>query len=401
VVWHLMGHEGLQVRDLLEGFVGRRLLLYSLGEYHHPGKVSIDSFNAIDKARLHYAAGIAMAPYLSLTELPGIAFDRAFRPEIVHEVHYHLHHSLSLQAKNDMNPFRQVVRTAFQRLLRFGEHPGWSIVEDLATGNTTSRDAYEVALDLIEARELSGVPPHPIQLLKATKTFEHRWNDLRGRIRDSDEVLQLGHKIEDLFQQALTVCDRPEWISERDYCRLAVIAQWSLFRNRYDGILQADYGLSPYGAELNSQVWELLAAGVDGSAARGEWFGETGDAAEDHGEAAKVYAYGLRWTPRWYQLWIKYVGCLSLDGKRDEIPKVIEALPREDLEIVLNKAIKGLRKDLKKLQQRWIKARWESGVSEFQSRFGADPQLRGFLKLYADELTRSSGPNYRSRAKWY
>ena len=84
------------------------------------------------------------------------AFDRAFRPEIVHEAHFHLKESHRALKKNERDRFSNVVTTALQRVQRFGEYPGWRAVKDLH--KSAPKDAYEIAMDLIEAREATGTP---------------------------------------------------------------------------------------------------------------------------------------------------------------------------------------------------------------------------------------------------
>jgi hypothetical protein len=390
VLWKTLGHESVQVRDVLGHFREQGALRYGLGEYHVPGSIGISgapSDDPLEHAKAHYAAGIALAPYLSLSHLPSIAFDRAFRPEIVHEANFHLKESYRVIEKSERDPFRQVVITALQRLQRFGEYPGWHTVINLY--KTAPKDAYEIAVELIEAREATGTPSHPVQLLTAIDAVEQRWNQLRmDSVFNQDEVAELYRKIEDLFGQAVSACERAEWRSERDYNRLFVITQKCLFLQRYQNAFRADYDVSVQIAALTKEVWELLASGVDGTAIRGEWHEIAGDTTCDHVEAERAYGFGVRWKPEWRQLWIKHVGCLMLAGNRDMAARVIDSIPNGLLEPILKSSISGLRRDRKQTTRPWVKLRWESGVAEFQRRFGSDPSLRGMLNLYVNELGR-------------
>lgn len=161
--------------------------------------------------KAHYAAGVALAPYLSLTNLPSIAFERAFRPEIVHEAHFHLRESYEALDKKEREPFRQTVEAALQRVQRFGEYPGWAAVNNLLKSKTVGKDTYEMAMNLIEDREETGTPPHPAQLLTAVRATEQRWEDLRQDpgLANKDEVDDLRSKIEKLFNPLMATQNPP------------------------------------------------------------------------------------------------------------------------------------------------------------------------------------------------
>jgi hypothetical protein len=391
LLWRMLGYESAPVRDVLEHFRELDVLRYGPAEYHVPGKIGISRApldNPMEIATAHFAAGMAMAPYLSLSNLPAIAFDRAFNPEIVHEAHFHLKESYRAIEKKERDSFRETVVTALQRLQRFGEYPGWHTVINLH--KTASKDAYEIAMELIEAREATGTPPHPVQLLTAIDSVEQRWNQLRAdpQFTNQDEVAELNRKIEDLFGQAVRACECAEWRSERDYNRLFVITQRCLFLQKYQSAFWAGYDVSAQIAALTKEAWELLASGVDGTAIRGEWHEIAGDTARDHAEAERAYGFGVRWKPEWRQLWIKQVGCLVLDGNRAKATKVIDSIPDKSLEPILKSSIAGLRRDRKQTTRPWVKLRWKSGIAEFESRFGRDPYLHGMLSLYVRELAQ-------------
>lgn len=399
VLWGTLGHKSVQVRRLLEQFLELGVLRYGLGEYHVPGKIGTSrapADSALARAKAHYAAGIAMAPYLSLSNLPAIAFDRAFRPEIVHEAHFHLKESHRALKKNERERFSHVVTTALQRLQRFGEYPGWRAVKDLH--KSAPRDAYEIAMDLIEAREETGAPCHPVQLLTALDAVEQRWNQLRTaeHFKDQDEVAELYGKIEDLFAQALSACDHAVWRNERDYNRLFVITQRCLFLQKHQSALRAEE-VPTMIAALNKEAGALLASGVDGTAIRGEWHEAAGDALHDNAEAGRAYGFGVRWKPEWRQLWIKQVGCLILVGEPDTAGKVLDSIPGELMEPILKSSVDGLERDRKQAKRRrdrkestrsWIRPRWESGIAEFRKRIGGDHSLAGLFNRYSRELAQ-------------
>jgi hypothetical protein len=392
VVWNTLGHKSLPVRDLLHHFVEEGVLRYGLGEYHVPGKVGVSSISSSDpteRAKIHYAAGIAMAPYLSLTNLPAIAFDQAFRPEIVHEAHFHLRESYGVLEKKEREPFRQAVAAALQRLQRFGEYPGWSAVNNLLKSKTAAKDAYEIAMDLIEAREDTGTPPHPIQLLTAIRAVEQRWDDLRQHpeAANQEEAGNLLITIDELFDQARVACNRKEWLSESNYNLLSVVSQQATFLYSHRHTLP-NAGLSQRIQGLSSEAWNLLAIGTDGSAARGGWYEIVGDSRSDDEQAEIAYRQGVQWSPGWRSLWFKYVGCLCRLERRNTVSEVLGTLTPELLNSILRSGIAGMRRDRKRPSGAWMKVRWQSGITEFKTRFYGDPSLRGLINLYFNELAR-------------
>jgi hypothetical protein len=391
VAWNTLGRESVPVRDLLQHFVERGLLRYGLGEYHVPGKVGVSSVSSSDpteRARIHYAAGVAMAPYLSLTNMPSLAFDRAFRPEIVHEAHFHLRESYGALEKKEREPFRQAVGAALQRIQRFGEYPGWSAVNNLLKSKTAAKDAYEIAMDLLDAREETGTPPHPVQLLTAIRAVEQRWDEMRKDPDPvhKDEVDNLRRTIDDLFDQGRAACARKEWLSERDYNLLSVVSQRATFLYGHRQIL-LDGDIGQRVEALSGEAWNLLAAGTDGSAARGGWYEIEGDRRSADEEAELVYGQGVQWSPGWRSLWFKHIGCLSRLGKSEAINGALATLTPELIEAILKSGIGGLRRDHKRPSGVWMKLRWQSGITEFKNRFSGDPALRGLIKLYLNELS--------------
>jgi hypothetical protein len=392
LLWKNSGYDGLPVRNLLEEFVRRGYLRYGFGEYHLPGKVGqtwTPSGDRADDAKRHFAAGVAMAPYLSLSTVPGLAFDEAFHPTHVHEAHYHLHKAFDLLDKNPNNPQRNTVRTALNRLQRFAELPGWNMVNQLLKSRNSEKDAYEVAMDLLEARKNSEAPPHPVHLLNAVRAAEQWWDMLRRyeNYKNLQEVSRLLLQIEELFGEAERACEHPMFRSERNYNRLKFLTQRAVFLEKY-GQVTPQSGLQEKIKQRTEEALKMIEEGADGSAAFGGWYESTGDNLERHVDAEKVYELGVRWVPDWHQLWIKLIGCARLAySNHDKAKAICETLPVAKLDLILQKSLPGISRD-KKHYREWVQQRWIAGIKQFREMYETDPLIGRHFDYYARELER-------------
>ena len=276
------------------------------------------------------------------------------------------------------------------RVFRFGftEYPGWFAVNNLLKSKTAAKDACEMAMDLLDAKEETGTPPHPVQLLTAVRAVEQRWDAIRQYPDpNKDEVDHLRSTIDALFDQARAACASNEWLSESNYNLLPVVSQRATFLYSHRQIL-LDADLGQRVEALSSEAWKLLAAGTDGSAARGEWYEIEGDRRSDDGHAETAYRQGVRWVPGWRSLWFKHIGCLSRMGKSEAVSEALATLTPELLESILKSGIGSMRRDHKRPSGPWMKLRWQSGITKFKNWSYGDPALRGLIKLYVSELSR-------------
>jgi len=386
-IWDCAGYE-LPVREKLAAFVSRGLLRYVFGEYYLPGKVGLaepSGGNSRERAKAHYLAGLAFAPYTSVGPVPGLSFDQAFQAEHVHEAHFHLHEAHDLLEKSDTDPFRAKTSAALLRLQRFGEYPGWDVVDHFLKAGNAARDAYELSMELLADRVGEDIPPHPIQVLMAARAAEQRWIELRNNaaFKAGEEVIRLRDQIDELFSQAAQACERPEYSPERQYNRLNVLSRCITFLEKHGE--SASTALNTISLpKLRAEAWQLLECGADGSAARGEWYESEGDRNENHALAARAYEHGVRWTPEWHQLWIKMLGCSGVgsDGVIDQA-----LLPDLGTRVkdILKFSLPGLRRD-RKQGRPWIKERWVAGLNECEKQFARVPGVKRQLDLYRSEL---------------
>lgn len=153
----------------------------------------------------------------------------------VHEAHFHLHEAHDLLEKSDTDPFRSRTRTALLRLQRFGEYPGWSAVNSFLKAGNAAKDAYELSMELLADRVGDDIPTHPIQVLTAARAAEQRWTELRNdpTFKYGEEVSRLRDQIDELFNHAAQVCERPEYSSERQYNRLNVLSRYITFLEKH------------------------------------------------------------------------------------------------------------------------------------------------------------------------
>ena len=175
-------------------------------------------------------------------------------------------------------------------------------------------------------------------------------------IRDSpdpvhkDEVDNLRRTIDDLFDQGRAACARKEWLSERDYNLLSVVSQRATFLYGHRQIL-LDGDIGQRVEALSGEAWNLLAAGTDGSAARGGWYEIEGDRRSADEEAELVYGQGVQWSPGWRSLWFKHIGCLSRLGKSEAINGALATLTPELIEAILKSGIGGLRREIASIRE--------------------------------------------------
>ena len=233
ILWRSCKLENLRTREVLTRLVVAGALRYGSGEYHIPGEIglsTVDTKNPVKKAQMQFAAAVALAPYLSINDVPGLAFDKAFQPEYVHEAGFHLSESNRALHGLERNAFRQTVLSTHLRLQRFAEYPTWNAVRNLLMSGSASKDAYEIAEELLSNRSASL--QHPEALISASRAAERRRDELKSSeaaSKHSDEINRLDHRAEELLDFAEKACERPELQTEHAYNRLRVITQRVLF----------------------------------------------------------------------------------------------------------------------------------------------------------------------------
>ena len=124
ILWRSCKLDKLRAREVLARLVAAGVLRYGNGEYHIPEEIGlsiVENTDPLKKSQLQYAAAIALAPIFSIDDVPGLAFDKAFQPEYVHEAGFHLSESNRALHGIDRIALRQTVLATQLRLQRFAE----------------------------------------------------------------------------------------------------------------------------------------------------------------------------------------------------------------------------------------------------------------------------------------
>jgi len=380
---------------MLKLSVKKRFLRYGAGEYHFPGKIGKTwepSGDRLEDARKHHAASIALAPYLLLYDIPGVPFDEAFQPQYVHEAAYHLRMARRL-LDNPGDRFRRVIQSLDSRLLRFAEYPGWRSVRVMLRLRDMGKDAYELAMDLLNTRKDSASAPHPVQLITAAEAVENWWEEKVKNLEEKNKEYSksLVEQIKELYEEAEQACDYPEVSSERDCNKLRVLTQQALFYEKHAFLLSWKESQDCFN-RLNREAFTLLDAGTDGSIVSGKWYETVGDDIQNNKEAYAVYQSGIKWLPEFFPLWIKLIGsaCLAF-GDPTTVESIVRRMSNEQIESMFHFSLSNLNHDRKR-DRPWVYARWKSFINFFLKIFGAEPRIQKHLSLYGEALARWHSP---------
>ncbi len=363
LLWKSLGYEDIPFREVLMVLVKADVLRYGLGEYHVPGNIGRSELfaqNVNEKAMMHFRAAVTLAPYAHNENVPSLALDEVFAPELVHEAQYHLHEAIELVDKNAGTSLHAAARLCMQRVQRFAEYPTWGIVSQFLKGGNSVKDAYEMAEDLLEQFPVDS--HHPVELLTAGRAAEQRWREMHRQSlhADSDDTRALLLRACELLGQAASACEHCDFADERGFNRLFVVTQYASFVARNSTVLKRMGIPAEDYVKLSLEAWKLIGDGVDGSAARGEWYESEGDRIDEDDQAASAYRIGVRWAPEWRQLWVKYAGCCTAKDTTDLL-----ALLSVDR---LNKILRNPERDFRRDWPTWVKKRWAKGIGFLESR---------------------------------
>lgn len=368
---------GSAVRDLLKDLATKGCLNEHMGEYYIPRRIGRDlthGLAATDLAWLHYAAGVAYAPYLSRNAIGALSQDRAFLPENVDEAEYHCRQALEhAKAAGADDGFKGVLRTAIHRLQRFALFQGWHSAVALSKGGSSSsmKDAYELATTLRHEWRDANAPLHTSHLLTIAKIAEERWKELGKGRQLPEEANRLRQEIPSLFREAMDAAGLHE--SEEDYNLLRATTFFAMFLHR----LGTDKTREEAALEemLTRQARELLDSGTDGSAAAGDWYELQGDRETDDKGAEFWYKRGVEWVPEWHQLWIKLFGSsVSAHGSTARVKTRLAELSKDEERRydIINYSLGGWKRQ--RSGPRHIVDRWRGGLRVLEQQFPADRQ---------------------------
>jgi hypothetical protein len=232
-----LGYDGVATRDILNDLKDRGYLNYTIkGEFYIPGHIGwpVEQTSAAIRAKRHYTAALALAPYLSSSiELPSLSFDRAFLPEFIHEAEYHLVEGLEGEYEHedtdtaDMNR----IKDALNNLRRFTDVQDWHTVKSLTSH--CPKHSYELAVDLLEAQKASGYTPHPQCFVMTAKAAEKWWNSKRNdrNHNNPQEIQTLRGKVLNLYEQAEKACEA--FPTEKDINYLFVKTRYATFLHNF------------------------------------------------------------------------------------------------------------------------------------------------------------------------
>jgi hypothetical protein len=398
--------RGVGVRNVLRQLAKRGVLRYISGEYFLPERVKaaitaqMASESNPDRAQRHFAVGSALAPYWTVTEFPGLAYDAAFIPERVHEAQYHLAEAGRLynMEGDKYRTKKDAAREAQRQVMRFARGAGWGVAHGLiqSRNQLACKQAYLFAEEFMErwrthSENKGGLPNHPTHLVAAAKALRH--SDPRtpeipiiadrfwgGASDKSAAIIRL-------FEQAEANCDA--FPAEATYNRLFVFSEFS------DYLGSARPPLLKKLESVNAQIRDMQNSWRScPGAVRGTWFETQGDACRDTRMAATIYADGSRCAQSWHQLKVKGIGALLLARLRDPLIDEVRSLPARDGEDSARKVLAGVMeaidRDYRKPRDQDIPTfrkerahifkRWDSGLSFLLDAWGHYPKLRAMLE---------------------
>jgi hypothetical protein len=352
------GIYGIHVRDTLKKLVSKGALRELPGQYFisQAMKQDLHPDDAVDlrrRARLQSAAGLALAPYVTTTPVPGLAYDVAYLPENVKEAEFHLQNAYqdyntltrrhTSSRNSDAIQEQHRVGIWLKQVRRFSSAPTWAEVRWLNKVRFQGPDAWDLANELMEGWRLSGgagdLPPHPNHFKEALTAATH-WEGVKA-----DEVARM-------YEAGLAACC--EYPSEAEFCEVQLGATYAMYLYRRHphqkaGIEEADRRVIKH-----KDRWTHVP---------GEWFEKNGDTCQEHKGAAEHYILGTHYAPEYAQTWVKAFGAGSL--ARMDLSEVLRTLIRlgdEELPALL--AFAERPKTLQRQQKAGAlsEQRWRQGI---------------------------------------
>jgi hypothetical protein len=390
LLWMSLGFDVQRTPQLLRNYVKKGHLRYIGGEYYIPNKIGIEfapTVNSEGEAKMHFSAGIALAPYLAITPVPSLALDEAFNPEYVHEAQYHLFKARRLFDKGIRNNSYNIARKAHQRLIKFVDYGGWYNVQRLLKDKNAQEFAYELSMELIESGNKAGIKIHPVKLFSAAEAALTYWHNLTlgNTLRDQNKLQHLRDQVDQLFNWAEEACDYEEFKDERPYNLLKVITSRVVLLHQYGPSL-GEKELRGKLEDLTSQALKLIDSGADGHAAHWAWYELIADTEPLPTKAEKLYELGVKWHPNCGSLWIKLIGSSYLGrSSKDKANTLCNNLTIEQVERILQVSLPGIYKDNKR-GSGWVKGRWEKGIKQLYRVYGSIPLLERHWPRYAEAL---------------
>lgn len=344
--------SGYDVGELLENLVEQKALRVLNGEFHMTRELRNQietniSADAVSLAQRHIAASVGLAPYSVSAPVPSLAYDAAFLPEHVSEACVHLMSAKNLLGELGNTRSQNMVSRGLQRICRFAMLLNWEAV-DLLNRGKLGRDAYELAIELLDAwRDHNGakLSPHPIHYVKAMKALLN-WEPQQKRRED----------IERLYNKGIEAC--PVYPSDEPLGRLQLHYVMSMYLYSFFWP-----ELREEIERIDEQIWQLQAYWDD---LAGDWFEKNGDSETFDAAAANHYLLGTRHAPRYCQNWVKYVGAAQLaELDNTAVRQHLDTLILDDTRRMISWAEKSNHKYIRNGDHRppYVKSRWAVGLT--------------------------------------
>ncbi|MCI0724904.1 MAG: hypothetical protein L0338_38960 [Acidobacteria bacterium] len=367
--------SGIAVRRLLQSLRNKGALRYGQGIYHIVPSVMATLQTDKDSnvlSRRHFAAGCALAPFVSRSTFPALTLDVAFSAEHLHEAEMYFSLGIYYAHQSSNTKLLSLCRTALQHLERFTVVPSWGTVDKLLKAQNLSRDAYETATELLSWQRSSNVTSHPSHLVSAARAAAQWAKSFRGP-GDSNFQQMLRKQADGYFSQALQTCS--EFPSEEGFNRLYVLTTYSAY------LIENEPERREELKRIARQAFELLAGGADGRAVWGEWFEWVADEEDEHSKASALYAIGRSWKPEWAQLWVKGLGASSLGRLDESVEEIRNSVSSDQAVSYLSRAEPGYRRHCKRGEgAKHISERWNEGLNRFEEFWGTNPNVRSALE---------------------
>lgn len=358
-------YEGKTLRtEVLEPLVEKNNLLRKIGgTYHLPKSVEKrlgfweketslkeEAQNLKKKARRHFRAGCALAPYVTATRLPSLESDVSFSPEYMHEAWHHFSRARDLAKESKAAGLYDSVRNAIKNLLFYHVPPCWEKVERLLKFGSLPKCAYEESKKLLEEKESSDAgETHPKHWAMAAQTSWRYGRFLTGSQPDVRD--ELYEEAASRFEKA--VQRSSNYPREKYPIRVFALSYYAeflkeVFPDRFFEVAEDLRDTIENWASENQEVTYVPGSQVS-------TLESAGDQVPDHTEALRFYRAGTLVGPLWTENWIKGLGAAVLSndtGQIENIESEINDSDAQNLQELISQAIHYMREDMRRNARR-------------------------------------------------
>ena len=371
-----LGYAGSSIRDYLRSLTHSGYLNEAGGQYWVRGNIGrtkvATSVASRKRAKWHWAAAKAFAPYLSVSAAPGLNFVEALLPENVHEASFHLEEAFHNVFNSIESPvlagehdnFPREIRLAHSRMLRFVELPSADLVEKMtrARYGLSSVAAWDMVAELLAEKYALDTQASPLELVTFARAG-HRWLEkvLEDPAVDSSRE-DVAKKLTAMYTDAL--CATAGGARQDAQKRFGILTHYAHFLT----ILERMTGPSKTLEEVRQEINRMIEAGIESGDVEARWFETEGDRIQVPEGAVSCYRLATRLSPKYFSCWVK------LAGARTEQTADISDVAKEFSDISFD--MRGdiyrwgqkLRLPIKSdLDRPWVTTRWQSGLTVWKT----------------------------------